>query len=57
MQDADSVTIEPRIGDVPLSLQSISVSPDVDTTYTLTAAQGTDSVTAEVTVTVSGELP
>ncbi len=51
VSDATAVSIDPGIGTVPAA-GSVQVSPDVSTTYTLTATGGGATVTAQVTVTV-----
>lgn len=48
---ADSITIEPGIGDVT-GQDSVVVSPNTTTTYTITAVNGGGSDTEQVTVTV-----
>ncbi len=52
VQGADSVTIEPDIGEVEVKGSSI-VSPDTTTTYTLIAQGGTTSVTRAIVVAVN----
>jgi hypothetical protein len=52
---ADSLSISPTLGAV--SGSSITVSPDVDTTYLLTATNNGGTVTASVSVTVSAPAP
>jgi len=52
VSDADTVTITPGVGTVDSS-DSIPVSPEVITVYTLTATNSAGSVTATTTVTVS----
>lgn len=51
--DADSVTITPGIGDVAVSSGTHSVSPNITTTYTLTATNDAGSTTATTNVTVN----
>ncbi len=53
VSNATSVTIDQDIGTVPAT-GSVVVTPDVTTTYMLTAAGGGSTVTANVTVTVTG---
>lgn len=57
--DADSVKIEPGIGDLESANGMFQVSPEVTTTYTLTAIRGAQvSMPTEVTVVVaSGNQP
>lgn len=52
---ADSLSLSPAVGTV--SGSSITVSPGVDTTYVLTAANNGGTVTASVPVTVSAPPP
>ncbi len=52
VSDADSVSISPGIGSVAAS-GTTSVSPNATTTYTLTALNGANQVTATTTVTVA----
>jgi PKD repeat protein len=52
---ADSLSLSPGIGAV--SGSSITVTPGVDTTYVLTAANNGGAVTASVSVTVSAPVP
>lgn len=47
---ADSVTLDPPAGDLPGTSGSITVAPDVRTTYTLTAWRGGAKATATVTI-------
>lgn len=50
-----TLTIEPDVGDVS-GLDSVEVSPTETTTYTLTAENGTGSVTAQVTIVVTDAI-
>lgn len=50
--NAETVSINPDIGSVPVS-GSVSVSPTEDTTYTISAVGPGDTVTEQVTVTVT----
>lgn len=54
--NADSCTIEPDIGSVPVS-GSRSVSPSATTTYTITATRGSETDTSSVTITVTANPP
>jgi hypothetical protein len=57
VENADTVTISPTVGDVPLS-GTQDVTPTADTTYTLTAtnAAGTTTATASVSVTGGAQI-
>ena len=54
--NADTVTIDPAIGEVPLD-GSMDVSPSVTTTYTLLAAGSGGSISQDVTITVNASSP
>ena len=56
VSNATSVTIDQGIGNVAAS-GSLAVSPAATTTYTLTAANGAGSTTAQTTVTVGAAPP
>jgi len=53
--DATSVAIEPDIGSVPATANKV-ISPNVTTTYTLVAANSSDSVSKSVTVVVTPKV-
>ncbi len=56
VSNADTVTIEPVLGEVSIS-GSAYVSPSTTTTYTLTASNAFGDNTAEITVMVLWQLP